>query len=210
MKKYYAVMLDLYGKNCLVVGGGKVAERKAAALLEAGAQVVVVSPDFTPQLKKWIEEGKMSGYKRKYLRQDSEGACLVIAATDDPGVNLAVAEDAKQKGQWVNVTSDSEEGSFILPSSFSRGRLQISVSTMGASPTLAKRIKSQLEEDYGEEYEHVLDFLWELRKAVRQSDRTNEEKSGMLRRAAEIDWLNVYRLEQGEMSLSEWLLKLSR
>jgi precorrin-2 dehydrogenase/sirohydrochlorin ferrochelatase len=143
---YYPVFLDLRGKDCLVVGGGKVAERKALGLIRAGANVTVVSPALTTRLGKELSRGRIRHKERKFRVSDLRGVFLVIAATDSEADNIKVAGE---KGLLVNVVDRPELCSFIVPSTVRRGPLQIAVSTSGVSPAMARAIREELEGLYG-------------------------------------------------------------
>jgi siroheme synthase-like protein len=151
----YPIFLDLSGRRCVVVGGGEVANRKARKLLQARAEVVVISPEVRPELESVASEV----HRRPYEDGDLEGAHLAFAATDAREVNAAVAWEAKERGIPVNVADRPSEGDFALPSTLRRGRLQLAVSTGGASPTLARKIKGALEEVFGPEWAGVVEEL---------------------------------------------------
>ena len=126
----------------MVVGGGEVANRKARKLLQARAKVVVISPDVEPELASMAVEVR----RRPYTEGDLEGAFLAFAATNRRDVNAAVALEARERGILANVADKPAEGDFALPSTLRRGQLQVAVSTGGASPALAQRIRRELEE----------------------------------------------------------------
>ncbi|HYQ82597.1 MAG TPA: bifunctional precorrin-2 dehydrogenase/sirohydrochlorin ferrochelatase [Rubrobacter sp.] len=148
----YPIFLNLSGRRCVVVGGGAVASRKAGKLLQAGADVVVVSPEVRTELAGMDVEIQ----NRAYEYGDLEGANLVFTATDSREVNAAVAKEAKERGVPVNVADRPSEGDFAVPSTLRRGGLQVAVSTGGASPTLARRIRNELEEAFGPEWAGVV------------------------------------------------------
>jgi len=165
MAKYYPVCLNLCGKKCLIVGGGKVALRKARDLLEAGASVVVAAPEFVGgfhRLKGCQLVGKK--YDASYLR----GCAAVIAATGDRAVNEQVCLDARHGGVLVNVVDMPEMCDFIMPATLRRGDMTISISTGGAGPVLAKKIRKELENRYPARYARYVRFLGEMRGLVRQ------------------------------------------
>jgi precorrin-2 dehydrogenase / sirohydrochlorin ferrochelatase len=151
----YPIFLDLSGRRCVVVGGGEVANRKARKLLQARARVVVISPELGAEL----ESVAVEIHRRPYREGDLEGACLAFAATNSREVNAAVAREAKERGVPVNVADKPSEGDFALPSTLRRGRLQVAVSTGGASPTLARRIRDELEEAFGPEWAGIVERL---------------------------------------------------
>jgi siroheme synthase-like protein len=171
----YPIFLDLSGRRCVVVGGGEVAGRKARKLLQARAEVVVISPEVTPELESVATEVS----RRPYEEGDLEGACLVFAATDAREVNAAVAEEGKERGIPVNVADRPSEGDFALPSTLRRGRLQVAVSTGGASPTLAQRIKGELEDVFRPEWAGIVE---ELHAARRGGAPPGEELEGEVSR----------------------------
>ena len=155
---YVPVMLNCRGRLCLIVGGGKVAERKAVTLLNAGAVVHIVSPLLrSEKLQRLESEKTLRWTKRKYQSDDLIGAFMVHAATDDSKLNLQIAEDANRLGVLVNVASNGEAGTFINPTG-ATGRLTLAVSTSGAGPMAAREIRDELEDQFGPEYEDYLDF----------------------------------------------------
>ena len=158
----------------MVVGGGTVATRKACKLLQAGAEVVVISPEVRPELLGMDVEV----YDRAYEYGDLEGAYLAFTATDSRGVNAAVAREAKERGVCINVADRPSEGDFAVPSTLRRGGLQVAVSTGGASPTLAKRIREELEASFGPEWAGVVEEL----EAVRRGGEPGEDLEGEVSR----------------------------
>ncbi len=175
----YPIFLDLSGRRCVVVGGGGVAGRKARKLLQARAEVVVVSPEVGPEL----ESVAVEVHRRPYRSGDLEGAFLAFAATDAREVNAAVAEEAAERGIPVNVADRPAEGDFALPSTLRRGRLQVAVSTGGASPTLARGIRDQLEALFGPEWSGLVERLHSDRlEGVAPSEQLEREVSGCLSR----------------------------
>ncbi|MEW6366798.1 MAG: siroheme synthase CysG [Acidobacteriota bacterium] len=168
---YYPVFLELHGHRVLVVGGGVVAERKVAALLEAGAQVCVVSPEVTGTIAGWAEQGRITIERRHYRPGDLHGCRLAFAATDDPGVNEAVRSEAESTGVWLNVADRPALCDFIAPAVARQGDLAIAISTGGASPAMARRIREVLEHSFGPEYATTLDRLRALREQSRAEGR---------------------------------------
>ena len=156
----YPIFLDLSERRCVVVGGGEVANRKARKLLQARAEVVVISPEVMPELESVAAEV----HRRTYEEGDLEGAYLAFAATDAREVNAAVAGEAKERGIPVNVADRPSDGDFALPSVLRRGRLQVAVSTGGASPALAREIRGELEEIFGPEWAGLVEELYGARR----------------------------------------------
>jgi precorrin-2 dehydrogenase/sirohydrochlorin ferrochelatase len=159
-------MLDLCGKKCVVIGGGKVAQRKVLSLLKCGAKVKVISPKCTNKLKELQIEGKIELIKRPYIFGDIKGSFLAFIATDQEKVNKASLEEAKVQGVLVNVIDNPYECDFVVPSVIRRGDLQITISTNGKSPMLSKKIRQELEETFGEEYREYISILGDLRELV--------------------------------------------
>lgn len=169
--KYYPVFLDLKGKSCLVAGGGRVAERKTRSLLAAGAEVVCVSEKFTPGILQLARKKKILLRKeilspRSFSGGRLKGFFLVFGATSSSAVNAGIFKACRKKNILVNAADDVEHCNFIAPAILSRGLLTIAVSTGGASPTLAKRIKARLEELFGPEYALFLSFMARERKSI--------------------------------------------
>jgi precorrin-2 dehydrogenase/sirohydrochlorin ferrochelatase len=156
----------------VVVGGGAVAARKARKLFQARAEVVVVSPEILPEL----EDMSVVVHERRYEYGDLEGADLAFAATDSREVNAAVAREAKARGILINVADRPTEGDFAVPSTLRRGGLQVAVSTGGASPTLARRIRNELEEVFGPEWVGVVEELEAVRRSGEVPDEGLEEE----------------------------------
>ncbi|MBW4084742.1 bifunctional precorrin-2 dehydrogenase/sirohydrochlorin ferrochelatase [Paenibacillus sp. S150] len=200
MVKYFPIMLDLQDRRVVVIGGGAVAERKAGALLEAGAAVVLVSPSLTGTLAALAEAGRLCWVSRRYAPGDLEGAFLVYAASNEAAVNEAVAQEARSLGLPVNVAGRAEAGSFITPGVLRRGRLTVAVSTSGAGPSAAARITEQLAGILGEEYEPYLDWLHGMRAEIKRRELPPELRGRLLRSLGEADVLN--RMRQG--TFIEW------
>ena len=148
------------------------ANRKARKLLQARAEVVVISPEVRPELESVAVEVR----RRSYRRGDLEGASLAFAATDAREVNAAVAREARERGIPVNVADEPAEGDFALPSTLRRGRLQVAVSTGGASPALARRIRDELEEAFGPEWAGLVEELGVARRGGGAVDERLEEE----------------------------------
>jgi precorrin-2 dehydrogenase/sirohydrochlorin ferrochelatase len=171
LSQYYPVALDLRDRRCLVVGGGPVAESKVEGLLDAGARVTVVSPALTERLARWATAGRIAHHQREYIRSDCDGQHLAFSATDRRDVTEAVAADARRRGVWVNAADDPVYCDFLLPSVLRRGRLQIAVSTGGASPALAARVRRDLEPYFTPEYADLVELAAEVRRELRVCGR---------------------------------------
>jgi precorrin-2 dehydrogenase/sirohydrochlorin ferrochelatase len=163
-KVFYPVFLDIEGRRCLVVGGGPVATEKVQKLVEHGACVRLVSPQITAELRAMEQRGDLLEYHpRTYRPEDLDGCFLVIAATNLDAINRMVWQDAEARGMPCNVVDVPPLCNFIVPSIVRRGELAIAISTGGASPVVAKRIRRDLEERYGDEWEALVGLLRDLR-----------------------------------------------
>ncbi|OGP60441.1 MAG: siroheme synthase [Deltaproteobacteria bacterium RBG_13_49_15] len=161
--RYYPIYLDIKGKHCLIVGGGDVGTRKAITLLDCGAHVTVVSPDATVQLQQLAENQTIRWVKRAYVSADLDRMFLVIGATSDQAVNLAISSDAVRVDKLCNIADRPEACNFILPSIVRRGDLVIAVSTSGKSPAFAKTLRKELEGRFGNEYAEFLYLMGKIR-----------------------------------------------
>lgn len=183
---FYPVALRLSGRRCLIVGGGRVAERKLNGLLEAGAdRIVLVSPSATDGIQALASSGRITWERRSYAHGELGGVWLVIAATSEHALNSAIAEEAERLGILSNIADSFGQGSFITPSVIRRGDLIIAVTASGSSPALAKAIKRELEERYGGQYREAVMRLGELRKLTIGRLDDKELKQEVLRLAAE-------------------------
>ncbi|MCU7856235.1 MAG: siroheme synthase, partial [Candidatus Thiodiazotropha sp. (ex Lucinoma borealis)] len=142
---YFPIFLDLKNKSCLVVGGGAVAERKIALLLKSGADVILIAPDLSHDLTTWRDMGRLTHLKREFQDEDLSGHHLAIAATNNAAINRRVAEIADEMHIPVNVVDQPALCSFIVPSIIDRSPVVAAISTSGASPVLARLIRSRLE-----------------------------------------------------------------
>ncbi|MBN2405804.1 MAG: bifunctional precorrin-2 dehydrogenase/sirohydrochlorin ferrochelatase [Coriobacteriia bacterium] len=164
--RYYPVYLDLGEKLAVVVGGGAVAARKIRTLVEYGARVVVVAPEVVDELEQMATEGLVEIQRRGYVRGDLDQAFLVVCATDSEETNRAVYDEAQQRGCLVNVVDVPELCNFIVPSIVRRGQLQLAISTGGAAPTVAKRLRRHVEDHVGQEWGPYIELLGEVRTLV--------------------------------------------
>jgi len=217
MDGYYPVFLRLSGEKAVVLGGGPVAARKAGGLLAAGAAVTVVSPAICPELERLVGEGRVEYVGRAYEPGDIEGAAVVVAATDDPAVNVAVSMQASKLGIPVNSVRPPSAGSFIVPSTIRRGGLMLSISTGGGCPALSKRLRRELEGFIGDEYGPFLEFLEEARAELRARLPVEEARAEALTRLVESGLIETFRTEgetegrtKGRKTLDELITALAK
>lgn len=194
---YYPVFLNLEGKSVLIVGGGKVAQRKVETLLECGAVIQLVARELTPALEKLKAQQRVAHPALKFQEAQLSDIFMVIVATDDRVLNQKVSQAARDRGLLVNAVDQPADCNFIVPSVLRRGGLQIAVSTSGQSPVLAKKIREALEQEFGEEYEWMINLMGRIRTAVLKkcfSQETNQRifeqlaDSVLLQVLAQKDW----------------------
>jgi precorrin-2 dehydrogenase/sirohydrochlorin ferrochelatase len=193
---YPITLVDLANMPCLVVGGGGVAARKVAALREAGARPVVISPALCESLRRQVEQGEIDAIQRHYQVGDLAGVRLVIAATDDPATNEAVWREAQDTGCLVNVVDDPPRCNFYVPATVRRGALTLAVSTSGKSPLLARRIRKLLEEQYDTAYEAYVELLGELRPRVQEQVAELDRRKALWEALLDSDVLGLLRAGQ--------------
>jgi precorrin-2 dehydrogenase/sirohydrochlorin ferrochelatase len=195
---YYPMMMNIAGRRCVVVGGGKVAERKVASLLEAGAMVVLVSPAMTPMLSSMVKSGMIEHVSRRHRKGDLKRAFLCVVATNDRRLQERIWKEAKDQGVLANIVDSDEDCDFLVPSYFRRGDLVISISTSGKSPALAKRIRKDLEEQYGWEYEVLLKVLTWARPRILQEVKDPRRRRSILERSGHPELLVLVRQSDPE------------
>ncbi len=191
--KYYPVYLNITDRMCVVVGGGDIAERKIVRLLECGASVVVVGKKLGPKLDDMKSEGKIKHIASDYQEEHIRNAFMVIGATDRDDVNERIYRDAKGNGIPANIVDDPDRCDFILPSIFSQGDLQIAISTGGKSPALAKKLRLEMEKNYGPEYKTLLDIMGAVREKVTTRGRPSEENKKLFESLLNSDILRYIR-----------------
>ncbi len=206
MSLYYPVFLNLSKKRCVVIGGGRVAERKTLALLKAGAEVTVVSETLTKRLIKEKDKGLIKHIERKFRSLDVRNAFLVVAATSDRAVNARVAEASPF---LVNVADNPKLSNFIVPSVVERGPLKVAISTGGASPAMASFIKKEIEALYGKDIAYFLTFLRHFREKVLREINDNAIRRKILASVVSEDMMEIFKSE-GYRALKGELLKKYR
>jgi precorrin-2 dehydrogenase/sirohydrochlorin ferrochelatase len=194
--QYYPIFVDLRTHPCLVIGGGTVAERKVQSLLQAHGQVTVISPTCTPQLRSWAADRAITLYERPYRSGDLQGFSLVFAATTDEALHEKIAAEARKAGVFLNVVDRPALCSFIVPAVVSRGDLTLAISTGGASPALAKKIRQTLEENFGSEYALALQLLARVRERVLRNGLSADERLRLFTALADSPLLDYLRERQ--------------
>lgn len=190
---YYPIFLRLDGRPCLVVGGGDVATQKVRSLLAAHARVTVIAPSLGTELLEMHATGTIACQQRAFAVGDTAGFAVIYAATADPAVNQAVYNEAEAGGILVNVVDQPELCRFIAPAVVRRGALTVAISTGGASPALAGRLRRELETTFGTEYAVALRVLGRLRHELRTQPMTPPDRQRILRALAESPLIELVR-----------------
>ena len=196
MSRFYPILVDLQGKRALVVGGGKVAQRKIETLLEHGASVQVVARELTATLEELRNHEEIDFLGDEFSEVFLEGAFLVFAATDDASLNRRVSQAAQQRGLLVNAVDQPADCNFIVPSVLARGDLLIAVSTSGKSPAFARKVRIELERYFGEEYGFFLNLMGNLRKEILRLGLSQEENKRAFEELVYSDLLQTIRRKE--------------
>jgi precorrin-2 dehydrogenase / sirohydrochlorin ferrochelatase len=181
----FPVFLKMAGRPCVVVGAGNLAESKIESLQAAHAKVTVIAPEARPRIADLAAAGEIEWRQRKYVEGDMTGYFLVVAATDDPAVNRAVYKEATEKNVLCNAVDDPPFCDFYFPSVVRRGDLQIAISTAGASPALAQRLRKEINAQLPLDAGDWLSDLGNLRREVLQMEPLNEERQWLLHQLAQ-------------------------
>jgi len=190
MKNYYPAYLDLTRKPCLVIGGGNVASRKINSLIKANANITVISPGGASELEELVRQQLISWEERVYQKGDIKGFFLIIIATSNNELNLEIYKEVDHLTQLVNIVDSPDLCTFIVPSIFRRGFLQVAISTHGASPGFSKKIRTDLEKMYGEEYTDYTTFLAEMREWIFKQDIEEKIRRHYFNYLLEDKWLD--------------------
>ncbi|HDH04351.1 MAG TPA: bifunctional precorrin-2 dehydrogenase/sirohydrochlorin ferrochelatase [Nitrospirae bacterium] len=188
--KYYPAFLNLKDKKAVVAGGGKVAERKALSLVNAGAAVKVISPDITENLRKLKKKGLIKHIKRNYREGDLKDAFIVVAGTSSAEINAKIAQEAPH---LVNVIDLPSAGNYVVPSIVRRGPLAIAISTEGVSPAVSKAVRKEIERLYGREFALYLKFVGLIRKEAREKITNCKKREKFLKSLASEELFTAVR-----------------
>lgn len=180
MTSLFPMFLKLEGRQCLVVGAGKIGEPKIGGLLDTGARIRVVSRDASPTVREWARAGKIELELRAFSAEDLDGAFLAVVATNSRSLNERVYHEAQRRGVLCNVVDVPDLCDFFYPAVVRRGDLQIAISTAGQSPSLAQKIRQQLEKQFGPGYAAWVAELGETRRLILASDLDEERKLELL------------------------------
>ncbi|MEH7481321.1 NAD(P)-binding protein [Neobacillus drentensis] len=209
MNSGYSVILRLEGKTVVIVGGGKVAERKVTGLLGTGAEIVIVSPEATDEIQRLHREGKIVWKQKSFFASDIKDAFMIFAATNIREINQLI-RNSTAPHQLVTIADDPGESNFHVPAHFQRGLLSIAVSTGGASPSLARKIREQLEDQFDDSYEGYLEFLFSKRKWILKEVENASLKRKLLKTIVSSEFLTSDNREDDFIRLYETLLNETR
>jgi precorrin-2 dehydrogenase/sirohydrochlorin ferrochelatase len=196
----FPMFLKLAGKQCLVVGAGRVGEPKIGGLLESGARIRVIALNATPTVREWARAGKLELELRAFSADDLEGVFLAVVATNSRHLNELVYDEAQKRGVLSNVVDVPDLCDFFYPAVVRRGDLQIAISTAGQSPSLAQKIRQQLEKQFGPGYAAWVAELGETRRLILASDLDKQQKLDLLHSLASREALEAALAEIPELA----------
>ncbi|RIN17693.1 NAD(P)-binding protein [Mammaliicoccus vitulinus] len=197
---YVPLNIDLTNKQIKVIGGGKIAERRVKALLNSDATIHIISPDLTDNLYQLYLDEKIIWYKKSFESKDLDNAELIISATNQEEVNDVIKKSAPIHS-LINMVGDAQGGNVIFPGTLKRGKLQISVTSTGASPKLVSNILNDLDKQYPIDYAEYVDFLYECRIIIKSLDLEKAKKNQLL----ESILSDQYFDEDEQEKLTNWL-----
>ncbi|PYU66107.1 MAG: siroheme synthase [Acidobacteria bacterium] len=200
--RLFPMFLKLSARPCLVLGAGTIAESKIAGLLEAGGRVRVVAPEATPQVRSWAQSNSIEWHQRSFQPDDLTGMFLVVAATSSAELHQRIFEEATRRGVLCNIVDVPVLCDFYYPAVVQRGALQIAISTAGKSPALAQRLRKQLEEQFGPEFEEWLAQLGEVRDKLQSSKLDPEERKRLLHEDASEEAFEAFRRKRRQSKCS--------
>jgi len=207
MTAYYPVYLNLTGKRCVVIGGGPIAEDKVAKLQDAHAEIILISPTITPTLQAWAYAGNFEWHQREYQPDDLDGAFLGIASTNNREVNQEIFQEAERLAILINVVDDPDQCTFIAPAIVQRGQVTLAISTGGASPALARKLRESLTKDPALEWADLAGVLAAARKEVKERGLTIDSQRWQC--CITNDLLELTQSGQEELALSSLLARLT-
>ncbi len=212
MTNLYPVYIDLTNKKCLVIGGGKVAERKIDNLLEYGCLIRVVSPQVEKNIQIWADQNLIQLYRREFQEQDIADSFMVFVATDNNRINEKVSKMCRERGIMVNAVDDPPHCDFYIPSIVRRNSLVLAISTGGKSPAFARRLRSELEEIITPEYGEFVDILGEQRELIKDRIKDIEIRKKIFEELVYSDIIDLLKAgekerakEKVERCMSYWL-----
>lgn len=212
MTHLFPIYLDLKGKNCLIIGGGQVAERKVENLLNYEVNIKLVSPEVENRIREWSRQGIINWIAREFEKADLEGTYLVFVATDDGKVNRRAAELCRQKGIMVNAVDDPPNCDFFIPSIIRHKSLVVAISTEGKSPLFARKLREQLENTITPVYGEFVEMLGEYRSIIKEAIPDINKRKVVFQQLIDSDVLDLLKAGEEEKAreriyqcMSSWL-----
>src|SRR5277367_1406267 len=196
MSSLFPMFMKLEGKRCLVVGAGNVGEPKIGSLIDTGARVRVIALQASETVHGWAQAGRITLELRAFVDEDLNGTFLAVVATASRALNGSIYREAQRRGVLCNVVDVPEYCDFYYPAVVRRGDLQIAISTSGQSPSLAQKLRQQLEKQFGPGYADWVEQLGQTRKLILASDLEKEVKSELLHSLASREALKAALEEQ--------------
>lgn len=193
----YPINVDLRNRPCLVIGGGTIAERKAARLLDEGAVITVIAPEATDTIKDWAASHRLTWKARAYEVGDEKAYFLIICATDDESVSRAASQAAEKEGKPINVCDVPQLCSFTLPAVVRQGDLQLAISTNGKGPAFSRWLRQRLERHFDERYSRWLEEVARVRQAAREGLPSSKDRHAFWRTALSDDIMDL--VEQNDI-----------
>lgn len=203
MNVYPIYLSRLHEKKSVLIGGNHEAERKADELLQRHARITVISPELSEKLSSWVDEGIIEWVPRRYREGDLKGAFLVIAAECINDENQRIYREAEKLGILVNVMDDIPHANFSFGSIVKRGPLTISISTSGAAPTLAVRLRERFEQEFGKEYEFFLTLMQKLRDPMSRHILDFDKRKSLWYQIVDSDVIDMFRKGKEEQALEK-------
>lgn len=194
------LMIDISKKHIVVVGGGRVAERRIKTLMTYSKDIHVISPTVTEQLQQLIEYSDIKWSEKTFEVKDVEYADLIVVATNDDATNQRVLQ-SKPSHAMINMASEAMAGDVIFPSIFQRGKLTISISTNGASPGLTAQLLEEFNQRFDRDYETYVDFLYECRQRIKRSELSSLKQKRFLKEILADDYLSCHK----QREVRNWL-----
>ena len=207
---FYIACLRLTGRRCLVVGGGEIGLDKIEGLLACNGEVVLVAPEACDEVSRLADEGSIEWQRREFVAADLEGKFMAIAATDDTDVNIAVYDAAEERAMLVNVVDVPSLCNFILPAIVRTGPLAVAISTAGASPALAKRMKREISELFGEAYAELAGILNDERGWAKGTLPTYQDRKAFFEEIVNGDPDPIELLRSGRRAELDQLIAAAR
>jgi siroheme synthase-like protein len=196
---HYPLFLDISGKSCIVIGGGKIAERKVAMLLKFNADVKVISPKITAILSKLSGSGKIEIIEREYKDGDLDGASLIFAATNRKEINESIKKEAAMKSIPVNVVDDPVLCDFIVPSIVKKGPIVIAVSTSGVLPSLSKKLRKEISAYITEDYIKYVNIIGNFRKHLINNVKERKKRAEIMAEISKTDMKDLINMNTKEI-----------